>query len=1181
MKRNSTFLAILFLFFSPVAVLAQAIPNQFTNYVQGGINSLEFTTNNFKGIAVGKGNLIWAGSQYGGLYFYVDSLNLWRKSTKLTNVSINDIKADADSGIWIAQSGQQAQSGNSAIAGGLNYFHTNSDISMEFYSVAGTTTLAHLVSRNARALYIDQSRSAVRGDLPRPWVAMSTYLTSFNTRRGGVAVGINRYLPYFTDIKDGLNTASNSTVIAESIGGNHNEVWVGTRQNGTPTSKIVRYRPDGSHLGYYTNLDAFTMLPAGFTAQAIYFDQFGNRWIGLRQGGLRVRKPDTTWVKMDAISFFTASTQVNLNAITEDEYGNVYIGTTDGLLEYESPKYNSLSSPDYTPSYKRYTTADGLPGNNVTGLSYDKHRGRLLITTDAGVSFMNRREQYIKGVVFDVYTRIDSTNNRYMGLQRLPLSSGVTVNLLKNGVVEESTTPNASGIFELKEADDNESYDVEVRYVKERKSMVYLYQDVHNHTLMEPTLMPDSLIGEIRSFRKDMERRCFPITMSFNIQLKPELFCTDAFNTAGYELAIEPFYAAGGITEDHTKQVDNLANYYAALKTVYRIGGDATELNTEAATNMLDALEAVIDLAEFGINFKNNPNIKDPEEMDEAYIKFVTGPIKAMKEVFAYGMPKVANSLSSYPDAKKLVERSSTIFVEVTDIVVAALEGEHGKRKNAGVLKFLVDNLKKIFAQYIAVDEYKNEYAQTRHKNFVQARSNAAKNKESEYAYTDGYNNLFNPSTASLAKRSADSLKSSKDLIATLVQTSKFADATAAVAEGGTLLALVPGGQAAAAVCKVVAGAAKTVKMSALFGAMYVGAKGANEISEISDEIAPKSGLLRMANPPGNQATASVLQSTTDSLEAVRARYLQVLAQLHASYTAPSYDSVLYASRIKTFLKEDSILSQELNIVINTLWSLTDNARSTVPQFESRVNKIVDSFATTQGTLRQSMYLQNLGYLITPDKASMNPGLDSLTTEIKLAVDSTVNGLVELFDMAATNNIQSMANLVQEGYKINHTRVPGTPGTFTYTFANRGSVPQTNVSFKINHPGGGYAITSADSINVGTVLPNQSVQVSFSFSTPTADSIGHYIIDVKADNGKYNDVTGSLYVIDPLKFYSVRDGNWSDPDTWSSNVVPTAANSVYVYHDIQVNVNATVKSATVAHPGRIVIETGKQLNVLE
>lgn len=1141
----------------------------FVNYQMGGINSAAFTTNNFKCIAVGKGNVIWAGTQYGGLYIYSDSFNIWRKSDKLTNVFINDIKMDGDSGIWIAQSGTASVGGNSNIAGGVNYFPVGSDISMNFYSVQGTTTSADLLSRNAKGLYVDRNFSAARGDMPRPWVVQGTYITSFNTRRGGVSVGLNRYTPYFTNLPEGFSQLSSATPICESIGGNSQEVWVGTRQNGSG-SKIMRYKPSGIFIDSL-NFRNDSMLTNGFTAQAIFFDRFGNRWVGLKDGGLLVKMPDSSkFDKMNDPILFPAGTQVNFNAMAEDEYGNVYIGTTNGLLEYQSQDYNSTSHPLRFSSYKRYSTDDGLPSNNITGIAYDQKNGRVLITSAGGVTFMNKREPFIKGVVFDVFCNLENSNP-YSGFQKIPLSAGVRIALIKDGVEEETTVPDARGIFELKEANETDVYSVEVRFTKDGRTMRYLYNNIRNHTLMEPALMPDSLIREIKAFKPKLENRCFPFKLYFQLEI-PKLLCTDAFNTNIWDAPVEPFYAAAGVTENHKKKVDNLGTYYASLATVYRLGGDATELATEVVSKLFDAVDAMRSFAEFSIELRKPGNSTNLDQVEEDIKGGSIAYLKLLKDGLTVLGTK-ASTLIKDEESKKLFESTLSSLNEVYDVLIEAVENGRGQ----AILKVILDNLKSIIATAMAMDYYQEEYAQKRHRYFVQSTALSAYSSESPYSYAESYDNLFNPSSNSLAKYSKDTLDNRKANIATLAQIAKYADMAANAADAATLLAVVPGGQLGAAVAKGLSWFAKGTKTVALTAALVQGAIGAGEVTTLSDSIQPHAGFTRPYIQP--LSPLNVATGSADTLVARKNRYNQRLTELQALYLNPSFDPVTFGNKRKQFRVDDSLYTAALRFTLNDLFANADSATARISGFSSRYNRVLDSFVSLQYTLRQSLHFQNIAFIMAPDKTIYTAGLDSISNEIKLANDSAVNGIVSLINDINSNNIPSLPFLAQESYQINHSRAPGSTGTVTYRFRNHGGTAQNNVSFKISQPTAGYVITSADSINVGTIQPGETKQVSFTFLSPLHDSIGHYEIDVKAANGIYQDVAGDFYVLDPSKVYSVKDGNWNDPATWSINAVPAANNKVYITHTVTVTADATCRSVNVFKPGNVVVNTGRRITV--
>ncbi|TAD92285.1 MAG: hypothetical protein EAY75_02990 [Bacteroidetes bacterium] len=352
-------------------------------------NTPVFTTNNFRCIAVGDRNTVFAGSQYGGLYKYDDSLKFWFKSSLLTNVFINDIKTDGKRGLWIAQSGTQGTSGGaSSIAGGINYFPNWSDLGMVFYSVPGTTTGGGLTSRNVRSMYVDTvSVKDFKNKPPRVWAAMNTYITSGNTAPGGIVVGLNAAANFFTQKRKGLQVVpfvfQNGTPQCDAIGGDDKEVWISARTN-FGNSQIIRYHSSGSensYLGSYTPANT-PELSSFFRVNAIHFDKDGRRWLGLNNGGLVVQHIGK-WYKIDTEAIIPAGASVNNNAITSDEYGYVYIGTSNGLIVFNGG--GQVTDP---VNYIRYTTADNLLSNNITGVAYDNKNGKVLLTSPSGISFM-------------------------------------------------------------------------------------------------------------------------------------------------------------------------------------------------------------------------------------------------------------------------------------------------------------------------------------------------------------------------------------------------------------------------------------------------------------------------------------------------------------------------------------------------------------------------------------------------------------------------------------------------------------------------------------------------------------------------------------------------------------------------------------------------------------------------
>ncbi len=279
---------------------------------------------------------------------------------------------------------------------------------MQFFS-----TTNYLSSRNVRAVYLD-TLNAPQNGYRRLWTSQATYITSGSTSAGGatrfqeISTGNMQKVFSGLQIFPTTNLVSAGTPSCYGVCGTKDEVYVAAETNYTiatgSTTQILKYDAtsgffkggydqngefDKTRLYYnnqarkYINTDNAGVLPAGFRTSAMYADKDGRVWIGLRNGGVVV-KTGNILKAVNMPSIFIPGTTVNFNAITSDEYGYVYIGTTNGLVVFD----NGGDVTDIS-SYKLLTTTDSLPSNNITGVAYDKGGGRIIITSDAGVTFWN------------------------------------------------------------------------------------------------------------------------------------------------------------------------------------------------------------------------------------------------------------------------------------------------------------------------------------------------------------------------------------------------------------------------------------------------------------------------------------------------------------------------------------------------------------------------------------------------------------------------------------------------------------------------------------------------------------------------------------------------------------------------------------------------------------------------
>jgi signal transduction histidine kinase/ligand-binding sensor domain-containing protein len=129
------------------------------------------------------------------------------------------------------------------------------------------------------------------------------------------------------------------------------------------------------------------------TVHAILQTRDGFLWLATEGGLVRCDG-------QDLLTFDTANTpQLHsnlINALAEDDRGNLWIGTVEGLLE--------LAPDPLHPHFTLYTTADGLPANDVqTVQTLRQSSGSLLVLTTGGAALLvSGRLQAIPGLTADI-----------------------------------------------------------------------------------------------------------------------------------------------------------------------------------------------------------------------------------------------------------------------------------------------------------------------------------------------------------------------------------------------------------------------------------------------------------------------------------------------------------------------------------------------------------------------------------------------------------------------------------------------------------------------------------------------------------------------------------------------------------------------------------------------------------
>lgn len=342
-------------------------------------NTPVFTTNNFTCITVASDNNVFAGTNYNGFYQY-DGTD-WIKRNELLDVRFNDIKTDMiDGDLWIAQSGRiGTQGGGSSIAGGVNRLKYPYDApTSTLYTV---DPLLHVPSRNARCMFIDDHR-LIESTNPKAWVATAAYITSNQSTSGMLGVGFHSTYKEFVPVSEGINIGV-GTLGCLTVGGNRKEVWTFVQAN-NGINQLLSYNAETNALITTYDHNSTPIIPSGFVARAIYGDRYQRIWIGLANAGILIYDENKVWHYVNFTTIFPPGVQVNYNAITGNKHGDIFIGTSAGMVYFDAGGgwANRLSDSLY---YRRYGKANGLMSDNINAIAYDDGRFKLWVASDSGI----------------------------------------------------------------------------------------------------------------------------------------------------------------------------------------------------------------------------------------------------------------------------------------------------------------------------------------------------------------------------------------------------------------------------------------------------------------------------------------------------------------------------------------------------------------------------------------------------------------------------------------------------------------------------------------------------------------------------------------------------------------------------------------------------------------------------
>lgn len=465
----------------------------------------------FTCITVDPNNNIWAGTKKSGLFMLdlvadSDATTFQKIPTvngnfDLEKFQINALSADAFSNLWV---GHEGLGGLTAIQGGLEQVdYNNPGSATHLINSANAKCFNYtqgdgLPTRNIQGVTVDPNGTVwtahsydylfttqpievwtpfgpdvifAGSSLFKPGtVAYRTIEQDTFTAKGVWSrnkLGLDPELPYPASTCAPGATETPQGRSFSSIGSNENEVWVSSFPysdvNGEyHPARILKYDTETQqYLGDVTHESI--QMPKGGIFNGIYLDKNDDAWVTVSaRKGLAVRK-DKVWQYLDPKKLpciFPDNVSINENAIWGNSFGNVFIGTKQGLIVY-----NGRGPVGNSSSYTLYN-ADNyeMVSENIIG-GFSERDSIQWIVTDNGImravigrfsnealdedDFCNADIEAIENADYDELSKSDRSYHLYRietelcsqdeGPNKENCTADYIYNMLKNNV--ELTTP--------------------------------------------------------------------------------------------------------------------------------------------------------------------------------------------------------------------------------------------------------------------------------------------------------------------------------------------------------------------------------------------------------------------------------------------------------------------------------------------------------------------------------------------------------------------------------------------------------------------------------------------------------------------------------------------------------------------------------------------------------------------
>lgn len=311
------------------------------NYQQDWLNPASLSDNSVRSIFRDSHGSIWVGTFFGGVnitddsFFPVAKLTYDSHSEGLNNSIVSAIFYDGRDRLIVGTEG-----------GGINIFD-------------GSKRLIRTIEQDPadeNSLSLNNVKCIFKDSEGLYWIGTS----------GGGADVYDRNFNLLYKVKGGDKNEREDYVysITEDKRG---RIWLGTFGGGL--NYFDKERQALHHL-----YDASTNLSSVEMIYKVFMDSGDRLWIGTNNKLLTLDTKTNKFRRM--LSSGSVEAEEGVYAILEDQQGTIWIGTEGGGVK----KYDAGSD-----SFIAYTTADGLPDNNVVGIAEDRQHNDLWLCTNKGL----------------------------------------------------------------------------------------------------------------------------------------------------------------------------------------------------------------------------------------------------------------------------------------------------------------------------------------------------------------------------------------------------------------------------------------------------------------------------------------------------------------------------------------------------------------------------------------------------------------------------------------------------------------------------------------------------------------------------------------------------------------------------------------------------------------------------